>query len=193
MILCLDLDDTIANTSAVIIKYARKFNNENFGNNEIEIKNSIDQYYFARKFNWNREHLISFFDNCYPQYLKNIKVLPKARLYLKKIKNLNIKIYIVTSRRLSKNGDVLKITEKWLKNNDISYDKLFIDIKNKEDLVKSVNADFFVDDSIENCLKVKNMNPDIKVFVMNTDYNKNVNTNINRISSFKQLYEYLRE
>lgn len=194
MILCVDLDDTISNTSRTILKYAFKYNSANYNsqNKMIKIENSGDHYYFARMFGWDRDQLISFFDNCYPQYLNEIKVIKNVSKILKKIKKLNVNIYIVTSRRYSSKADVTKITKDWLEKNDITYDKLFINIKNKGELLKKIQPDYFVDDSIENCMNVDESTKETKVIVMNTVYNRKVNTNYKRISSMTELYKIIK-
>ena len=114
-ILCIDLDDTLTYTSETIIKCAVQFDKEDLHGTGIlkKISNSEDYFYFARMLNWSRDDLIKFFDKCYPEYLTSIKAKPEASTITKKMKELNIKIYIVTSRKETKDKRVTKYTKKW--------------------------------------------------------------------------------
>lgn len=90
--------------------------------------------------------------------------------------------------------DVEKITKKWLENNSITYDKLLINKKNKEEYISSVNCKIFVDDSIENCEKVKMLEKNIKVYLINTSYNKfEKKPGIIRVNNLEELYEDIKK
>ena len=134
-IICIDLDDTLSLTADTILEFAINFDKTKLNRSGIlkQIDNCEDYYYFARMLEWNREQLISFFDTCYLDYLQKIKVKPDASLIINKIKNLGIEIYIVTSRRERENNEIKIITQEWLKQNSIVYDKLFLtDIKTEQ-------------------------------------------------------------
>lgn len=193
-ILCIDLDDTIALTSNTIIKFAVDFDKKVLKiNGELKnIDNCKDYYYFAKMLGWNKEQLTQFFDNCYLKYLKEIRVKPEASSALKKIKALGISIYIVTSRREKENGKVTKITKNWLKQNNIIYDKLFINAINKWNIIKQVKPSYFLDDSFENCLNVSKVSKNTEVILMTTTFNKKIqNEQFRQISNLNELYDII--
>lgn len=191
-IICFDLDDTIADSAPTIIQYAQKCDIEKFGGTGHlgKISNNCDYFYFARMLNWTTEQLIIFFDNYYLQYLKDIKPKPEASIVLSKFKQLGFDIHIVTSRVEKDNNIVEKITHEWFEKNEITFDKLIINQDEKGDYVKKVNAKFFVDDSLVNCLSVNNYSSNTKVYLMKTDFNCDVenDSNIDVVSNLEELY-----
>ncbi len=195
MILCVDLDDTLASSGKTINECAIKFNKDILKRTTKikKIGNCDDHYYFARMLEWNRDDLINFFKQCYPRYLNDIKIKYGTRNYLKLIKELNIKIYIVTSRKEINNDQVKKITINWLKKNKIYYDKLFVNVDDKAKLLKKIKPDFYIDDSLKNCSSVGKKLPSTKIYLMNTKYNKNVKANYTRINSIKDFYYIIKE
>ena len=194
-ILCIDLDDTLSLTADTILEFAINFDKTKLNRSGIlkQIDNCEDYYYFARMLEWNREQLISFFDTCYLDYLRKIKVKPDASLIINKIKNLGIEIYIVTSRRERENNEIKIITQEWLKQNSIFYDKLFLNVINKGELIKEINPTYFVDDSYKNCLDVTKVCKDTKTFLIETNFNNKIQTeNVLKVKNLKELYEFIK-
>ena len=194
-ILCIDLDDTLSLTADTILKYAINFDKTNLnGSGQLKkIENCEDYYYFARMLGWNREQLISFFDTCYIDYLQKIEVKLGASTIINKIKSLGVKVYIVTSRRERENNKIMEITQEWLKQNKIDFDKLFVNVINKGELMKQIEPTYFVDDSYKNCFDVSQVCENTKVFLIETDFNKNIQVkNILRVKNLKELYEFIK-
>lgn len=189
-VLCIDLDDTLSYTASTIIKYAIKYDKEVIGGNGKfdNSKNNGDYYYFARGLSWNRENVINFFDRYYPYYLDEIKVKIDASNIMRKIHDIDVEIHILTARR-EKNNMVYDITFNWLNKNNIYFDKLIIDAIDKKEYIKKINAKYYIDDSIDNCRIVKEHLPFVNVYVMNTEYNKEIDVSIMRIDNLNDLYE----
>ena len=196
MIICLDLDDTLSNTAETILDYAVRYDKEvlkRHGKIDSKIK-SKDYFYFATMLNWDDKMTISFFKDNYPFYLEKIKAKSYAKKFTEKLKQMGFAIHIVTARPKNEFFDVEKITKKWLENNSITYDKLLINKKNKEEYISSVNCKIFVDDSIENCEKVKMLEKNIKVYLINTSYNKfEKKPGIIRVNNLEELYEDIKK
>jgi len=195
MILCVDLDDTIASSGKTIVSQAVQFDKD-FLKRSGSIKpvhDCEDYYYFAKMLNWSRNDLIKFFNHCYPMYLTNIKVKYNKKKYLRFLSNLNIKIYIITSRREIGNEIVKNITLNWLNTNKVFFDKLYINVENKEKLIKEINPDFYIDDSLQNCNLASNYMDYSKIFLMNTEYNKNLESKYKRIKSIKDFYNIVKD
>lgn len=197
-ILCIDLDDTLSDTFQVIVDFARKYDIENYGGTGIlkELVDSRDHYYFARMLNWNREQLISFFNDCYIEYLEEIKAKKNSSEVIVKLKNLGFSICILTARREKENGQVYEITSNWLKKNNIEYDNLIINSINKGKIVDKMKAKIFIDDSFDNCLSVRNCSPSTKVYLMDTVCNSCIDgleeIGIERIHDLPELYNKVR-
>ena len=195
MILCVDLDDTLAASDKTINDYAIRFDKDILKRTTIikKIDSCDDYYYFAKMLNWDKNDLIYFFEQCYPKYLKDIKIKYGTRHYLQLIKDLNIKIYIVTSRREIGNKQVEQITINWLNKNKICYDKLFVNITDKAKFLKTIKPDFYIDDSLKNCDSVQKNIPNVKVYLMNTKYNKKIKTDYVRINNIRDFYYLIKE
>ena len=184
-----DLDDTLADTASVINKYAIKFDKEYLnGNGELkDINDSKSYYYFAEGLNWNKENIVRFFEIYYLEILKEVEIKPFVKETINKLKKGEHEIYIITARRKREDEIVEKITKDWLKNNEILYDDLFINIKEKSKIVNQLKIDIFVDDSYENCIDVKR-NTNAKVYMLNTKYNIGILDNqVNRINNIDEV------
>ena len=191
-IICLDLDDTIADSASTIIKYAQKCDIEMFGGDGKlkELNNNPDHFYFARMLNWNTDQLITFFDNYYIQYLKVIKPKQDASLITHKLKQMGFKIYIITARVEKENNIVEKITNKWLIDNKICFDKLVVNQSDKGDYINKVSANYFIDDSLEHCISAYYHSPITKIYLMENKFNEGLKyNNIERVSSLSELYD----
>lgn len=195
MILCIDLDDTIALTGRTIVKYATDFNKKILKRKTktTKITDCEDYYYFAKMLNWERNDLVDFFSCCYPDYLNKVRLKKNCKKYLLLLRKKGFKIYIITSRRETKNNYVEKITREWLEKYDIVYDKLYVNIIDKAKLLKNIKPDYYIDDSNKNCDLVYQQLPNTKVFLMNTKYNNSLVTSHDRINNIKEFYDLIKE
>ena len=87
--------------------------------------------------------------------------------------------------------NVEEITEQWLVDNKVEYDGLFLNASDKLQIAKENNIDIFIDDSFKNCKGIVD-NTDIKVYMMNSRANENINDNkIERVYSWPELYNLI--
>lgn len=184
-----DLDDTLTDTANVINDYAIRFDKEYLKRkgNFKTISNAKDYYYFADALDWNKENIKSFFEVYYLDILKAVKIKPFVKETLKTLKEKNNEIYIITSRRKRDDNIVETISKEWLANNEIQYDEIFINIKEKSKIINRLNIDIFIDDSYNNCVEVKE-NTDAKVYMIETTFNKSIHDkNISKIKNINEL------
>lgn len=157
-------------------------------------------------------------------YWKDMPVAKNAEDNIKKIKNvLQYKIYIFTTRpwpdfnnipidvikkyRKQWNGTTIKkLTTQWLKEKGIVWDRFFLEantasevktgIKNRFTLCKSKKIDIFVEDQVENALRLCPMCS--IVFLIKHPYNKKMvdnkklPSNIIPVDSWNDIYHYMR-
>lgn len=187
-----DLDDTLSDTASVINEYAEKFDKEFLkGNGKMKkINNSVDYYYFAEALKWNKDNIRDFFKQYYIEIIEKVKVKPFVSETINKLKSENNEIYIITARRKMEENVIENITKKWLNKNNIYYDGLYINAKEKVSLVNELNIDFFIDDSYKNCKEVLE-NTKAKVFMVKTEFNKQIKDN--KIRSIKSINQILKE
>lgn len=185
-----DIDDTLSDTSEIICKYAKKFDKEQLGRCRKfkKIEDAVDYYYFADALNWDRKDIEKFFNFYYLNVLREVKVKEGVSIAMKRIRESGNKIYLITSRRERADGIIRKITEDWLKKNEIPFDGLYIDIKEKYDLVNELKIDIFVDDSYKNCMDVM-QNCNAKIYMVENKFNKNIIDNsINKIKKIEEIF-----
>lgn len=186
-----DLDDTLSDTATVINEYAIKFDKETLnGTGKMKkIDNAIDYYYFAEALNWNKDNIRAFFKKYYIEIIKKVKVKPLVAETINKLKNKDNKIYIITARRKREENIIENITERWLSKNKIYYDGLYINVKEKFNLVNELNIDYFIDDSYKNCKEVLEKT-NAKVFMIKTEFNNQIKDDkIKTIKNISQILE----
>lgn len=187
-----DLDDTLSDTASIINEYAEKFDKEFLkGKGKMKkINNAVDYYYFAEALNWNKDNIRDFFKQYYIEIIEKVKVKPFVSETINKLKSENNEIYIISARRKREENVIENITKKWLNKNNIYYDGLYINAKEKVSLVNELNIDFFIDDSYKNCKEVLE-NTKAKVFMVKTEFNKQIKDN--KIRGIKSINQILKE
>lgn len=186
-----DLDDTLSDTATVINEYAIKFDKETLnGTGKMKkIDNAVDYYYFAEALSWNKDNIRDFFKQYYIEIIKKVKVKPLVTETINKLKNKDNEIYIITARRKREENIIENITERWLSKNKIYYDGLYINVKEKFDLVNKLNIDYFIDDSYKNCKEVLEKTK-AKVFMIETEFNNQIKDDkIKTIKNISQILE----
>lgn len=186
-----DLDDTLSDTATVINEYAIKFDKETLnGTGKMKkIDNAIDYYYFAEALNWNKDNIRAFFKKYYIEIIKKVKVKPLVAETINKLKNKDNKIYIITARRKREENIIENVTKRWLSKNKIYYDGLYINVKEKFNLVNELNIDYFIDDSYKNCKEVLEKTK-AKVFMIETEFNNQIKDDkIKTIKNISQILE----
>ena len=188
MIIGIDIDDTIADTYEVMFNYAQEYT-ANVLKREPIIKelNSCKTHFYTKELHsWNDEEEINFFNLYYEKILSNTKPKTLALEYLRKLSKNN-KIVLITARRKVDFLDVETITQKWINENNIHYQKLIINAENKEKIAQEEKIDVFVDDSFKNCKAVSDIG--IKTYIMDTRVNRDLNNEkIKRVYSWPHLY-----
>lgn len=183
MVVGIDLDDTITNSSDIFLKYAKQYNYEQKIDFAIQ-ENVLNQ---NEAFGWTKQNIEEFKRKYLKKILEETKPNPDCVKVINKIHSRGDKVIIITARSETELNDVTKITREWLTKNKIKYDKLIINSKAKEEDCNKNNISIFIDDNISNCERVyKKL--EIPTFVFTTRYNKNKKINgIYRISSWKEL------
>ena len=183
MIVGVDLDDTITNSSDIFVKYAVKYNREKGISHTINF-NEFDQ---KKAFGWSKENQ----DEFRLKYLK--KILNETTANDEAVKVLNDmhksgnKIYIITARSDEEINGIEDITKCWLLKNGIKYAKLLINCKDKAKICLNNKVSVFIDDNIHSCFNVyKKLK--IPVFLYTTRYNKDYNvTGIFRVENWEEI------
>ena len=192
----IDIDDTISETFEILLPYAQKYTIEELGKEgTIDFnKECVNHYYIEKMFNWSKEESISFWEEYIKEMLENVNVKTFAQDTIKNLKENGNNIFLITARWNTPKNNVEETTIKWLEDNNIVYDKLFINAEanRKVQIVKENNIDIFIDDSYENCKDVSEKT-NAKVFMMNTRVNeKFLLQNIKRVYSWSEIEHLIK-
>lgn len=185
----IDIDDTISDTYNTIISYAQKYTIEDLKKSG-DIGNryeTTEQKYLKFMHNWNEQEETGFFNKYYEEMILAIKIKHFAKEVIKKLHENN-KIILITSRHENENKNIEQLTIKWLEENEIEYDNLILEARDKAKTAKENEIDLFIDDCFENCKKVSNEK--IKTFIMDSMLNRRYNDEkITRVYSWPHIYQ----
>jgi len=186
----IDIDDTISDTYALAVPYAREFV-KNELNREIkeDFTGSIDHHYIKNAFGLSNEEDTAFWDKFFLKIVTSAEPKDFAVEVISKLKESGNRIVIITARY---GENAYEISEKWLKNNGIKYDKLIVKAKDKATVAKEENIDLFIDDSILNCESVSDVG--IKSFLFSSKANQYYDIKkAQRVESWSEVYKKIKE
>lgn len=190
----IDIDGVLNSQYNFCIDYGTKFCEE-IGKYSLVNTNVIDT---TDMFLWGEETAHKFWDKYRKDLVINLPAKPFASEVIKTLKEENNEIYIITAR---KNDDewfaenlknhVEEITKKWLNDNEIYYDNIIFDVKNKGKYCKENKIDIMIEDDPKN---LKDLVGNTKVIIFDYPYNRNKEfEKINRAYSWYDIYNKIKE
>ena len=133
--------------------------------NLIDKKNNGSIY--QKAFGFTYEELKYFLKDIQENITNNATLREGVLEFINKLHLKGYEIYIISSRDSEFHDNPYKQSEEWLKKNNIHYDKLIVNARNKGKVCKQEKIDLFIDDNIYNCLDVKKYG--IEVISLNTN------------------------
>jgi len=189
----IDIDDTISETFETLLPYAQKYTIEDLKReSKVNIDGNLTNHFYIVHINeWNEQEAIEFWKKYYAEVLRKVNIKKFVADVISRLRKEGHKIYIITSRWDMEGDSVEEITKKWLEDNKVEYDGLFLNINDKLKCSKENNIDVFIDDSFNHCEKIVN-NSDIKVYMMNSRVNEKLNHDkIRRVFSWPEVYDLI--
>lgn len=179
MIFGIDIDDTMTDTSSEIIKYARLYGTKEILHNLKDIVKGIFKNTLIKDFSYKYIGEIA----------QTVSLKPGTIEALRKLKANGHTIIIITLRSNELFPNAEEITLKYLKDNDIPYDKIIFGATDKLKECLENNVDLMIDDNIQivQFLKANGIN----AVLMNSPTNYNVSAFVDRIDSLDQAEDYL--
>lgn len=154
----IDIDDTICDTW----EYSLPFFSKYFGINLAELKERIRDRYDILGF--THEAYLRFLSDCYKEFINDVPLKEGAKEVINKLKENGNEIIFITARSNRTFKDAYTISYNYLQKNGICFDKLYISGGTKKEFCEKENIDIFIDDSIRNCLCVKELGIDVLCF-----------------------------
>ena len=182
----IDIDDTISNTASYLIEEAVVFD-------RLYKKKGIadnTEYDFCKMFNWTKEDKYDFYKYIYENKIHDMPVKPHAKEIINKLKKEGNEIYIITRRDTDIYKDPYKESKKWLKKNNIKFDKLVVKAKDKGKVCKELEVDLFIDDLVSNVERANEEN--VNVLIFDSAYNKD-EKRFKRVVSWEEIYNIVNE
>ena len=177
----IDIDDTIADTFYHIMPSVAEYFNEDINylkENKISYT-SLTPKMKEKELEFARE----YFDKVIPQ----TPIKPDAAEYIRKIKKLGHRIIIITARNNLFYTDAYKTSSDYLTKNNVQFDELICSF-DKAGICKEQNVDIFIDDSINQCNKVKAVG--VKALLFASPINED-NQEHHKVYNWEDVYNYI--
>ena len=187
----IDIDGVLTDEHTFIIDNATKF----FSENNIPYEVNKDIYDNARIFNVTEDEYILFWKQYFLNYIKNVTIRPYASEIIKKLKEDNHEIFIITARPFTSYDNEYKeqmqsIAKEWLNKNGVLYDHIIFS-ENKVNICKEFKIGVMIEDKPENILSCST---EIPVICYDHPFNETiVKDNIYRCYSWYDIYEKIKE
>lgn len=196
MVFVFDLDDTLSETDLYSEKYISEFINKN----NLPYKQIAKDVRFAeRKFDWSTETALKWYKTFGDDMMLEFPLKKGAIEFLNFLHENGCKIVIATARATDWHTNPDEITIKWLKDNKIPYDTVYVGRRDKEKICEEVDADYFIDDDVSIVESVANYfllsKRKKQAFLLTTNYNKNlsISNNVVRVKDFDELKNYFNK
>ena len=178
MNIAIDIDDTITDTYETLIPMIGIY----YGVNIDKLLKTAPSYKMLKNKLSGYE---SFVKTNFP-IMANIVPLKKDVVkVLNKLKEDGHRIIIITGRNNDEYPDPYKISLDYLTKNNVPFDKLIVNAKDKAKQCILENIDVFIDDNTQICKAVEKTG--IRTFQFATKFNKK-NKTLNKVDSWEDLY-----
>ncbi len=187
MVLGIDMDDTICSTNELIIDVADQYDKEVLGGTGVKDK---DAYEFTEMMGWPKEMKGQFFADRLEYIMSHSPIKEGAREVINKLHDKGWKIVIISFRKDKYLTDPYKLTIDWLNENDIKYDKVFVNTGTKEDECLENNVTLFIDDKESHCEDVSKVGVDVLLFTNAYNHDEN---RFDRVDNWYEVEKYIEE
>ena len=191
MIIGIDIDDTISDTTKQIDIFAKEYTEQilkrNFKIHEI---NDYDPMWAKYVYGWSIEEDKRFWDLYYEKIMKSVEPKHNTIKVINALYKEN-EIIIISARWDKEEGTINRITKEWLEKYNINYHKLCLGHKDKRNIVEENKIDLFIDDSIKTCNEIQKKG--IQTLMMTTRLNINIDIGeILRVNNWDEIYEQIQ-
>ena len=165
MIIGIDVDDTLVNTSQSFDEVIKKYNIN-----------------FNKKFkdDWTKEEMDLILNNYLKEILLSAKLNEGAKEVIDYLNNKNYKLIVITARSNRYDASIPQCTINQLKNENINITEFYFEEDEKATLAKKLKLDLMIDDSYDVYKNMKRENIDCILFG-------------NKIKTWKEVLEYIKQ
>lgn len=185
MTIGIDIDDTLTQALETKIATAKAYIKQE----NLPYKQAKDKklHLFSELFNWTTKDWEKFWFKHADIMLAKLPTKPNASKITHALKNMGHTIIIVTARSPQWHTDPYQLSFDWLTKNNIAFDKIFVNQKDKVHVCLENNVDVFIDDLPETLLKLKEVG--IVPILMKNPHNEDManNPNYYTITNWKEV------
>ena len=190
----IDIDDTLTDIrdklNLAAEKYANELGKENKNEEDKYVEDNNNGNVYQIKYGFTYEELKYFLSVIHEGITKKEEPRKNFVEIIRKLHNEGHKIYIITARDSEFHEDPYKLSKDWLDKNNIYYDELIVNARNKLEVCQRKNIDLFIDDQLANCTKLSEAG--IKVIRI-TEYNDIQHGDIINKKNWNEIYNYIKE
>lgn len=186
----IDIDNVISNFDEALLEEYLKHDNDLRGtgivNKALHITHGM--------FDWTEKEEREFYLANIERIVKTLNVKDGAKEYIDKLKQDGHNIFIITGRDNGEYTNPVEMTQKWLKENNIYYDKLIFtnayknDKHGKTEKCFENNIDIMIDDSVHICKDC--MENNITTLLMDRVVTRK-EKGMTRVKDWKEIYEFI--
>ena len=190
----IDIDDTLTDIrdklNLAAEKYANELGKENKNEEDKYVEDNNNGNVYQIKYGFTYEELKYFLSVIHEGITKKEEPRKNCVEIIRKLHNEGHKIYIITARDSEFHEAPYKLSKDWLDKNNIYYDELIVNARNKLEVCQRKNIDLFIDDQLANCTKLSEAG--IKVIRI-TEYNDIQHGDIINKKNWNEIYNYIKE
>lgn len=190
----IDIDDTLTDIKNDFIQsgfnYLMELGKELPKTNIIvqDLKNDGSAY--KEYFKFSDEEFMYFMKDIQESIMNNASPRKFAVDAINLLRNMGNKIIIITARDTTFHDDPYMLSKNWLDKNNITYDKIVVNARNKAFALMKEKIDIFIDDSLTNCT-ASAMLGIRTIRITNETKKKFVNDNIIYFRNWKEIFNYI--
>ena len=187
MRLGIDIDDVVTNTSEAIGELITHESNPQILK---ELQQNMKE---IMKGNISNLDVLAFCSENYVNVYKIVRIKENAKEVIQRLLNKGDEIYFITARgeRMGFFKGAEDATLNFLRENDVKYNDIIFGAMDKAAVCLENKIDLFIDDSVEHCEDVNKVG--VKTIVFTSSVNKDVETTIDRVCSWLELEEKIKE
>lgn len=183
----IDMDDTITDTWNYMLEdVSKEFNIEL---SMLKEKKNAYAKLLTDDFGISLDEYYQKMRPVYQRHVLNLPLQKEADKYINKLHDEGNEIYFITARETLFYNDPYGLSKEYLTKNNIYFDKLITDAKNKEKICEEYNVDILIDDRYTTIEKV--INNGKKAIIFDTNWNRNYNKSP-RAHNWQEVYNYIK-
>ena len=145
----IDLDGVLFDTEAMYRAYSVIYNAKNCHKRELDQEEILAQ----QRYEWSNEEFVNFADSCLVYIQTNAPLMYYSKQILIELQKSGHKLYVITSRG-SLSDKEITITKERFKQENLNFEKIIFNAKDKLEYCKELKIDLMIDDNFRHIKKL---------------------------------------